>query len=347
MKILFIGLGSVGQRHIRNIKSKFKNIKFYTLKGNHSRKLFSNTKLLKGEVNSKYRINTINLGDINKNLKIDAAFICLPNYLHTKFLKKLVDRRINIFLEKPGGVNNLDLQLLKKIQKKNKNNKLKIMLGYHLRFHPLIIKLKKLVEEKAIGKILNVLVENGEHIADYRPYQKYWQIYHSKKNKGGGVILNQIHDLDYIMYIFEKYKLKKINSFHQKFSNTIIDTEDTLTSNLIADKKKEKFLITLLLNSFERPKSRSLKIIGSGGKIIADLNKNKLEIYKFNSYKNGLLKSKKIIKKTIKLKLNRNDLFKREVFYFIKAIKKNENIESKYGLSKSIKSLELTLKLKN
>ena len=34
MKILFIGLGSVGQRHIRNIKSKFKNIKFYTLKGN-------------------------------------------------------------------------------------------------------------------------------------------------------------------------------------------------------------------------------------------------------------------------------------------------------------------------
>lgn len=346
MNLLFIGIGVIGQRHIRNIKSKFNNINFYTLKRNHSKKLFSNTKPLKGDINSEYKLNTINLDDINKNLKIDAAFICLPNYLHSKFLKKLVDRGINVFLEKPGGVNIPDLQLLKKILKKNKNNKLKIMLGYHLRFNPLIIKLKKIVEEKVIGKILNVLVENGEHIADYRPYQKYWQVYHSKKNKGGGVILNQIHDLDYIMYIFEKYKLKKINSFHQKFSNTIIDTEDTLTSNFIAAKKKEKFLITLLLNSYERPKNRSLKIIGSQGKIVTNLNKNKLEIYKFKSHKNGLLKSKKIQKKIIKLRFNRNDLFKKEVFYFIDAVKQNKNIETKYGLSKSIKVLELTLKLK-
>ena len=54
------------------------------------------------------------------------------------------------------------------------------------------------------------------------------------------MILNQIHDLDYIMYIFEKYKLKKKFIPSKVFKYTI-DTEDTLTSNLIADKKEKIF----------------------------------------------------------------------------------------------------------
>lgn len=346
MNLLFIGIGIIGQRHIRNIKSQYKGIKFFTLKGKHSKQVFSSTKPVTGDVNLKYKLNVIDLDDINKTVKIDAAFICLPNYLHSKFLKKLVDKKIHIFLEKPGGVNYLDLKLLKAIQKKNKNNELKIMVGYHLRFHPLIIKLKKLIKQRVVGKILNVLVENGEHIADYRPYQKYWQIYHSKKKQGGGVILNQIHEIDYILYIFEKYKFELINSFQSKFSNTKIDTEDTLSTNLIGKNEKENFLITLLLNSYERPKKRSLKMIGSRGKIIADLNENKLEIFNYKISKNGLLKSKKILKKSVKFNLNRNDLFKKEVIYFIEVVKQNKNIEEKYGLSKSIKALELTLKLK-
>ena len=40
-------------------------------------------------------------------------------------------------------------------------------------------------------------------------------------------------------------------------------------------------------------------------------------------------------------------MFKKEVIYFIEVVKQNKNIEEKYGLSKSIKALELTLKLKN
>ena len=57
------------------------------------------------------------------------------------------------------------------------------MFGYHLRFNPLIINLKKMLQKKKIGNILNVLSENGEHIADYRKYQKYWEVYHSKKRR--------------------------------------------------------------------------------------------------------------------------------------------------------------------
>ena len=88
----------------------------------------------------------------------------------------------------------------------------------------------------------------------------------TQKNKGGGVILNQIHEIDYLMYLFQNYKFKIINTFNNKFSKAKIDTEDTLSSNFMISNSKEKFIVTLLLNSYERPKHRSIKIIGSKGK---------------------------------------------------------------------------------
>lgn len=346
MNILFIGIGIIGQRHIRNIKSKFKNINFYTLRGNYSKNFYGDNKILKGDPIIKHNLKEINFADINKKFKIDAAFICLPNYLHSKFLKKLFDKKIHVFLEKPGGVNKSDIKILKNIQKNNKRKKIKIMLGYHLRFNPVIQSLKKLIDKKSVGKILNVLSENGEHIADYRPFQKYWKVFHAKKSKGGGVLLNQIHEIDYLLYLFENYKFKLINSINDKFSNIKIDTEDTISSNFIVKSPSGKFLITLLLNSFERPKYRRLKIVGSKATLIADLLKGRIEFFHYKSLNNGLLKSKKILKKTFKFKFKRNDLFKNEVNYFINSIKRNKAIEAKYGLAKSIKVLELTLKIK-
>ena len=59
-----------------------------------------------------------------------------------------------------------------------------------------------------------------------------------------------------------------------------------------------------------------------------------------------MMSNKKISKKIIRFKFQRNDLFKKEVYYFINALKKKKPIDPKYGLAKSIRALELTLKLK-
>ena len=347
MNVLSIGLGVIGQRHLRNIKSKYKNINFYTLKSKHSKQLYNSNSAIKGDVNLKYNLKTINLSNINQNVKIHAAFICLPHHLHAKFLKILVEKKVHLFLEKPCGINKKDFRILIKAQKKIKKYKLKVMAGYHLRFHPMISKLKKLIKKKEIGNILNVLVENGEHIADYRPSQKYWKVFHSKKKEGGGVLLNQIHEIDYFLDLFENYKFKTINTFDKKISNLRIDTEDTISSNFIASNSKDKFFLTLLMNSYERPRRRMLKIIGTKGKILVNFLKNQIEIYYFNVSKDGMIKSKKISKKLLKFKIKRKDLFKNEVFYFINSVKKNKSIDKKFGLERSIKTLDMALKLKN
>lgn len=346
MNILFIGIGRICQRHIRNIKSKYKNLNLFSLKGKHSNLIITETKSKIGNVLTKYNLRPINLNEINKKIKIDAAFICLPSYLHSKFLKIFVEKKINIFLEKPGGINQLDLKLLRYCQKKIKKNKLKVMVGYHLRFNPLITKLKKLIISNKVGRVLNVLIENGEHIADYRPFEKYWKKYHSKKKEGGGVLLNQIHDLDYFLELFKNHSFNLINTYNEKISKLKIDADDTLSSNFLVSKLNERFLFTILFNSYERPRKRTIKILGTKGKIFADLQTSKLEIFLFDTDKNGILKKRKA-KIKIKFKINRNNLFKKEIFYFIEAIKKNKAIDESYGLLRSIKTLSIGLMLKN
>ena len=51
---------------------------------------------------------------------------------------------------------------------------------------------------------------------NYRPYQKYWKVYHSQKKGGGGVALNQIHDIDY-SFLFENYNLSLLTRLKIKF----------------------------------------------------------------------------------------------------------------------------------
>jgi predicted dehydrogenase len=347
MNLLFIGIGRICQRHIRNIKSKYKNLKVFYIKGKHSNLIITESKSQKGDVISKYGLKPISFNDINKKVKIDAAFICLPSHLHSKFFKILVEKKVNIFLEKPGGINQLDIKLLKDCEKKIKKNNLKVMVGYHLRFHPMLSNLKKLIVTNKVGRILNVLVENGEHIADYRPFEKYWKKYHSKKKEGGGVLLNQIHDIDYFLELFKNYKFNLINTFSSKISKLKITAEDTLSSNFLVSNLKEKFLLTLLFNSYERPQKRTIKIIGAKGKIFADLQKGEIEIFNFNIHDNGILKSKKVYRRLLKNKINRKNLFKNEVFYFINSIKINRPIDKRYGLERSIKTLSVGLKLKN
>ena len=60
---------------------------------------------------------------------------------------------------------------------------------------------------------------------------------------GGGVILSQIHELDYILYLFPNYKFTVINSISTKITDLDIDVEDTLVANLSMKKKETTCLV--------------------------------------------------------------------------------------------------------
>ena len=59
------------------------------------------------------------------------------------------------------------------------------MIGCNLRFFPPISKIKKLIEQNKIGKIISVQIENGSYLPDWHPYEDYRKGYAAKKKLGG------------------------------------------------------------------------------------------------------------------------------------------------------------------
>ena len=144
MNILFFGLGSIGQRHIRNILKVKKKVKFYALRKSYSTPLLNSKKSKnKGDTSKKYKIiNIRNLNYFKKIIEIDCAIICSPSSYHVKQATWCIENNIPIFIEKPVATNFRELKKINLLIKSKPN--LVNVVGYQLRFNPLINYLKKI-----------------------------------------------------------------------------------------------------------------------------------------------------------------------------------------------------------
>jgi predicted dehydrogenase len=331
--ILIIGFGSIGQRHFRNIKKLYNNINFYLL-----RKIYKTPNLTKN--NNLSRINNPirnschiikSLKDINLNkIKITAAFICTPTSLHLKSLEWLLKNNINTFIEKPLSNRRSGLDKINKINLKSSSI---TMIGYQMRFNPIINFLKnKKNYEKLLGKLNFVEIKNGEDVRNFHKWEDYSKSYTSKKNLGGGVTLSQIHEFDYFQFLFPNYKIIKSKSLICRNSNFKINVDDTSAHLFYLKYKKQNLVCSINLNFYENPKTRTIKYICNEGSLKADLNKNCIIFYKNNK------------KKIKKFSFKRNDLFISELKYFFNCIKLKKKKHS-LDLNYAIKNLKFVLDL--
>tara|TARA_B100000989_G_scaffold294175_2_gene272778 strand:+ start:4601 stop:5617 length:1017 start_codon:yes stop_codon:yes gene_type:complete len=335
MNALILGLGSIGQRHLRNLNKIDKKIKFFAIRKKYfTPNLNKKNQIIKTDIKKKYDITYFkSLDELYKSkVDIDLAFICTPSKYHVDEAISLIKKNINVFVEKPLGSSLKNISKLSNLIKFKKN--IKHMMGYQLKFNPIILKLKKILDKKSIGEILYVSIHHGENINDFHPYEDYKNSYAARKDLGGGVILCQIHELDYLLFLFQKYEIKIINSYFKKLSNLDIDVEDTFVSNIEISKKQKRALCNIHLNFYERPKKRKIEILGQNGKISCNLNTGEIFIFKGKDVRK------------IKFKFDRNEIFIKQVKYFLNSIKKNKKIDKCYDVLNGVKSLLLALDLK-
>tara|TARA_B100000575_G_C23125574_1_gene652068 strand:+ start:1519 stop:2550 length:1032 start_codon:yes stop_codon:yes gene_type:complete len=339
MNILIIGLGSIGQRHLRNLKLIEPKSNFYAIKSKRikSAPLLNNfNKVLKGDIKKKYSLKYFNsISEIFKNnIKIDCAFVCTPSSKHISEVIELLKFNVNCFVEKPLGSSSKNLSKLEGLLKKKK--KLITMMGYQLRFNPIIKFLNKVIKKKSpIGELISANIHHGENIKDFHPYEDYRISYAAKKKLGGGVILTQIHEIDYFLHLFNEYKIINKSYVSAKISDLDIDVEDVFSSNFLLKKNKNKIFCSINLNYFERPKKRKFYLIGKNGSLVACFNTQKIHIIK-----NGK-------EKIFKFNFKKNDIFINEIKFFISKVKSKKLISKNLNLYNGIKTLRFALKLKN
>ncbi len=314
MNFLFFGLGSIGQRHLRNLLQLKKNCKIYALRKKFSTPLLNyQNKKIRGNVEKKYKIISIKTLEYlkKKDVKIDAAFICNPSNMHASTAKWCIKRNIPVFIEKPAATNIKDLNLIKKLVKSKK--KVINVVGYQLRFNPIIRFIKKYCfDQKKLGQVYNCEIFHGEHVDNFHSYESYKDSYTSQKKLGGGVALTQIHEIDYLNYFFSEYKLLEFKYISDKISKLKMNVEDNYTSifKFRSTKNKKISLGKITCSYVQVPKKRTIFISCEQGSLHADLNKSLIKILR--------PKKRDYVKK---FNFNRNDMFTNEIKQFLSLIK--------------------------
>ncbi len=202
MKTLIMGLGGIGQRHLRNLRMLMGNdmeIIAYDPRPNPP-VLTDQLKVEEGaRLDKKYSLHIFQ--DLEQALAQlpDAAFICNPTSLHIPAAIRAAQAGCHLFIEKPLSHN---LERVDELVSLVESHNLKAVIGYQMRFHPCLKRLAELVQAKKIGRILSVRAEIGEYMPGWHTYEDYRQIYASRQDLGGGVILSQIHEFDYLYWLF-------------------------------------------------------------------------------------------------------------------------------------------------
>ena len=86
---------------------------------------------------------------------IDAALIALPHHLHHPVAKACLEAGKHVLIEKPMA--NSEKECLELIDASEKTDRV-LMIAYCMRFHPLVTRMKELLDEKAYGEVFQVSI---------------------------------------------------------------------------------------------------------------------------------------------------------------------------------------------
>lgn len=313
MIVLFVGLGSVGQRHLQNFQALMGDDSIvYAFRNTKNNFIISNGEGKKVDsIEDYYGINSVNSLDEGLKKNPEIVFITNPSSFHVKTAIECAKSGANIFIEKPLSHNLDDIDELKSILEiKN----LSAVVAYQTKHNPAYRFAKKIINSKKYGDIISGNFKWGTYLPDHHPYEDYKTSYASRKDLGGGVVLGLSHEIDIIRDLFGMPD--KIIANEKKNKSLSIDVEETVYAEFIYNHvKKNSFQINLFLSYAHKPEERFFEIEFKDVTLNVDLDKNIVSIL-------GKKKEKILIKDFSNI--NRNELFLNELTEFIETIKKGE-----------------------
>ncbi len=209
-RILIVGLGSIGKRHLRVARELLPNADIRVLRHQLTNEIpeYSNGCFFEIE-------EAI-------NFLPQIAVIANPAPFHIAAAQALSEHRIHLLVEKPLSSS---LDGVAKLIATCKKYDVTLVTGYNLRFSLSLNRFRDLLNEGVIGKILSVRCEIGQYLPSWRPNDDYRKGVSARSELGGGVLLELSHELDYLHWIFGD--IEWVNATLSRQSDLDINVEDT------------------------------------------------------------------------------------------------------------------------
>jgi predicted dehydrogenase len=245
MKFLIAGLGSIGRRHFRNLLTLGeRDIVLYRT---HQSTL-PDAELAGFPVETDLR-TALSYGP-------DAVIISNPTAFHLDVAIPAAQCGCQLLIEKPLSHS---LARIDELQQAVVENDVKVLIGYQFRFHPGLQRIKKLLNNEALGEPLSIRAHWGEYLPGWHPWEDYKQGYAARPDLGGGAVLTLSHPLDYLHWFFGD--IESLRAFtNQRGLNLPVEDEAEILMQF-----KSGVLGSVHLDYNQRPPAHWLEIQGTRG----------------------------------------------------------------------------------
>ena len=225
MKIVQIGVGGFGKNHTRILSQL----------GVLSAVCDADSSKAK-EFGTKYSVNHYSSVDsLLGSEQFDAAFVCTPTSTHFEIAKTLLQKKKNVFVEKPMTYLSREGEELLELARKNK---VTLTSGYIERFNPAVSLVKEYVKTKKYGELIMLEFHRENRMPPHI--------------KDVGIIYDtSVHDIDTAMWLFDDVpevvfaRSGRIRHEHEDFATIMLGFRENkvaiISSNWITPIRVRKF----------------------------------------------------------------------------------------------------------
>jgi predicted dehydrogenase len=226
VRLASIGAGMIGAVHAK-VLARLEECEYVALcDGDPSKEK------LAAELGTKYYRDAREMMDREK---LDGVVVAVPNEAHEAVSAECADRGLHIFMEKPIATT---LEAADRMIANARKNKVRILVGHHRRFNPMINTVRDTIRSGGIGNLVGVSVL----WCMYKP-SEYFVAGDWRRRKGGGpILINTIHEVDNLRYV-----CGEISRVYAEVSNTSrgFEVEDTVS---ISVRFKDGALASILMS---------------------------------------------------------------------------------------------------
>lgn len=302
-----IGVGNMGKNHTR-IYSEITNVTLAAISDTNEHLGISIAK--------QYNIRFYkDFKEMIAKEELDVVSVCVPTKLHFKIASYILEKKINLLLEKPITSKINDAKTLLKIAS---NNDVKFLVGHIERYNPAVKKVKEIIKRGDLGRIIAI---TARRLGGFPTQITDVDI----------AVDLAIHDIDISNYLLDELPQKVIVNRQR---NHLEGRADSVEFFL----KYKNASSYIQANWISPVKVRKVNITGTEGYLEMDYITQKVEFYKSNynkfirasaNYSDYILLFSK--PDIINISIDSNEPLKEELLYFINCVINNINLDTSFA----------------
>ena len=247
-RVLVVGAGSIGERHLRCFKNT----------GRVDVALCEALKERRDSIAEQYDVSET-YADFQDalNAPFDAAVVATPAHLHVDMATRLAEQGVHLLIEKPVSTS---LDGVENLQQIVSEKSLTAVVGYVHRMHPMLQAMKTALDSGRFGKPVQIVGLSGQCFPKYRP--AYHEVYYADRRVGGGAIQDAItHMLNAGEWLVGPIQSLVADADHQVLPRvTVEDTVHVLT-------RQGSVMGTYTLNQYQAPNEMSMTVVCTEGTV--------------------------------------------------------------------------------